>query len=41
VFVVSKKGSDREMSIKLRAYLGEELFFKIAHDNAERFLKSQ
>lgn len=37
-FVVTKEGSDREMSIKLRAYLGEDLYFKIAHDNPLKFL---
>jgi predicted TIM-barrel fold metal-dependent hydrolase len=37
-FVVAKEGSDREMSIKVRAFLGEELFFKMSNENAQHFL---
>jgi len=37
-FVVSKVGSDREMSIKIRTFLGESLFRKIAEENPQKFL---
>jgi predicted TIM-barrel fold metal-dependent hydrolase len=37
-YVVSKAGAEREMSIKLRGYLGDQLFKKIAAENPKRFL---
>lgn len=37
-YVVSKAGSEREMSIKLRGYLGDHLFKKIAGENPRKFL---
>jgi predicted TIM-barrel fold metal-dependent hydrolase len=37
-YVVSKAGAEREMSLYLRGYLGEELFEKIAHHNPNKFL---
>jgi predicted TIM-barrel fold metal-dependent hydrolase len=37
-FLVEKAGSERELSIRLRSYLGEDLFDKIARDNPEKFL---
>ncbi len=37
-FLVEKAGSERELSIRLRSYLGEDLFNKIAKDNPEKFL---
>lgn len=40
-FVVSKAGSEREMSIKLREYLGDDLFNIIACDNPVSFLKTK
>ncbi|MGE0569407.1 MAG: hypothetical protein AB7O73_15815, partial [Bacteroidia bacterium] len=39
-FVVSKEGSDRELSIKLRAFIGEDLYKTIAHDNPSKFLRN-
>ena len=39
-FVVSKAGSEREMSIKLREYLGDDLFEVIACENPLNFLKT-
>jgi len=40
-YMVSKAISEREYSINLRAYLGEELFHQIAVVNARRFLSSE
>jgi len=40
-FVVSKAGAEREMSIKLREYLGDELFDIIACINPIGFLKTK
>lgn len=40
-FVVSKAGSEREMSIKLREYLGDDLFEVIACENPIRFLETK
>lgn len=37
-FVVAKEGSDRELSIKLRAFLGEQLYEQIAFTNPKAFL---
>jgi predicted TIM-barrel fold metal-dependent hydrolase len=39
-FVVSKAGSEREMSIKLREYLGDNLFGIIACENPVSFLEN-
>jgi hypothetical protein len=39
-YVVTQKGAERELSIGIRSYLGEELFFQIAEDNVKEFLKS-
>ncbi|TAL62025.1 MAG: hypothetical protein EPN88_14050 [Bacteroidetes bacterium] len=40
-YMVSMAGAERELSIKLRSYLGEELFKIIAHDNPKKFLKNK
>lgn len=40
-FVVSKAGAKREMSIKLREYLGDDLFEIIACKNPIDFLKTR
>lgn len=40
-FVVSKAGAEREMSIKLRSALGDDIFDKIARDNPAKFLSSK
>ena len=40
-FVVSKAGAEREMSIKLREYLGDDLFEIIACENPVNFLKTK
>ncbi len=37
-YVVSKAGAEREMSLYVRGYLGEELFRKIAYENPKKFL---
>jgi len=37
-YVVSKAGAEREMSLYVRGYLGEELFRKIAYENPKAFL---
>lgn len=37
-YMVSTEGAERELTIKLRAFIGEHLFKKIAHDNAKKFL---
>lgn len=37
-YVVSKEGSERELSIQLRGYIGEDNFKQIAFYNAEEFL---
>ncbi len=40
-YVVAKAGSERELSINLRGYLGEELFWQIANKNPESYLTSK
>jgi predicted TIM-barrel fold metal-dependent hydrolase len=40
-YVVAQKGTERELSIGIRSYLGEELFYQIARKNVDRFLESK
>ena len=40
-YVVSQKGIDKELYQNLRSYLGEELFLKIANENAKRYLQNK
>ena len=40
-YVVSQVGTERELSLGIRAYLGEELFEQIALTNVEEFLKQK
>jgi predicted TIM-barrel fold metal-dependent hydrolase len=40
-YMVSFKGAERELSIRLRSYLGEELFKIIAYDNPKKFLNNE
>jgi len=40
-YVVSQKAFDKELHIKLRSYLGEELFKKIAIDNPKHYLETK
>lgn len=40
-YVVAKAGAERELSINLRSYLGEELFQKIAVTNPKEFLRNK
>ncbi len=37
-FVVAQQGTERQLSLKLRGYLGEENYRKIAEENPRRFL---
>jgi predicted TIM-barrel fold metal-dependent hydrolase len=39
-YVVAQKGTERELSLGIRAYLGEELFTQIAKTNVERYLNT-
>ncbi len=39
-YVVAQKGTERELSIGIRSYLGEELFFQIARHNVEEYLST-
>lgn len=40
-YMVSTQGAERELSIRLRSYLGEELFKQIANENPKVFIKSK
>ncbi|MDP2237861.1 MAG: amidohydrolase family protein [Bacteroidales bacterium] len=40
-YVVAQMGSERELSLGLRAYLGEEFFMQIAKTNVENFLSTK
>ncbi|MFV0572876.1 MAG: hypothetical protein ACK5M1_10670, partial [Xanthomarina gelatinilytica] len=40
-YVVSQKNSEKALYQNLRSYLGDDLFFKIAHDNPKAFLSSK
>jgi predicted TIM-barrel fold metal-dependent hydrolase len=39
-YVVSKAASEREYSMRVRGYLGEELFWQIAHHNPKEYLRN-
>lgn len=39
-YVVTQKKSEKDLHLNLRAYLGEELFYKIANENPRKFLSS-
>ncbi|WP_158837806.1 amidohydrolase family protein [Polaribacter sp. L3A8] len=39
-YVVTQKKSEKSLHLNLRAYLGEELFFKIANENPRKFLST-
>lgn len=39
-YVVAQKGSERELSLGIRAYWGDELFFQIAKTNVEEYLST-
>ncbi len=39
-YVVAQKGSERELSISIRSYLGEDLFYQISQKNVIEFLKT-
>lgn len=39
-YVVTQKKSEKDLHLNLRAYLGEELFYKIANENPRNFLNS-
>ena len=40
-YMISTKAAERELTINLRGYLGEEQFEKIAHNNPKKFLKTK
>lgn len=39
-YVVAQKTTEKSLHQNLRSYIGEELFYKIAHDNPKRYLHS-
>ncbi|GMN06474.1 amidohydrolase family protein [Croceitalea sp. MTPC5] len=39
-YVVTQKKTEKSLFTDLRGYIGEELFYKIAHDNPKAFLKT-
>lgn len=39
-YVVAQKGTERRLSIDLRSYLGEDLFYQIAYCNVEEYLST-
>lgn len=40
-YVVTQKKTEKSLFHDLRGYLGEELFFKIAHENPKRYLETK